>query len=173
MEQKQPRSRHNQIPGSPNPVDNVGSIAAASAPSTRGNLRLRRTPLPLSPSSGTLYAAHDDSRLATLLAFISTPRELPDRQAGSREGIWWLPKDTTSDYLVLQPRRDRSALLLSLYDVNARENKQAVLLGPPRPTDFSGANSFRSAGFTGSHRAHQVRPPRHAGSVDTLHFSFR
>jgi hypothetical protein len=82
-------------------IDLATAIAPAAAPQLIGNygsvvLRYR------SPSAASLYAAMMVRRMGHAIAFhIDAMGESQDLQVGSREGIWCLPKDTTSDYLIL------------------------------------------------------------------------
>jgi hypothetical protein len=154
-------------------VDIGAAIAAASAPQligTYGSVSLRY----LSSSSGTLYAAMMIRRTGHPVAFhIDATVELPDRQTGSREGIWWLPKDTTSDYLILTNLgKNELPLTLSLYDASGRENKQTLLLGPSQTKRLSVRKLLQNAGVTGSYGGIKVSATAHAGSLDTLHFLF-
>jgi len=82
-------------------VDIDAAVAAASAPQfvgTFGSVVLRYR----SPSLPILYASLMVHRMGHPIAFhIDAVAESMEFQAGSREGVWWLPKDTTNDYLVL------------------------------------------------------------------------
>ena len=152
-------------------IDIAAAIAAASAPQligTYGSVALRYS------SSGTLYAAMMIRRTGYPAAFhIDATGELPDRQAGSREGIWWFPKDTASDYLILTNQgKNDLRLTLELYDASGRENKQAVLLGPSQTNRLSVRKLVQAAGLTGSYGGIKVSSTAHAGSLDTLHFLF-
>src|SRR5258708_17396845 len=94
-------------------------------------------------------------------------------QAGSREGIWWLPKDTTSDYLILTNQGKVTLPLdLSLYDANGKESKQKVLLGPHETMRYSVRKLILAAGLSGSYGGIKVSAASHAGSLDTVHFLF-
>jgi hypothetical protein len=77
-------------------IDLASAISAAGAPQlvgTYGSVVLRYR----SPSSGSLYASEMIRAMGHAIAFhIDATGELPDRQAGSREGIWWLPKETAA-----------------------------------------------------------------------------
>jgi hypothetical protein len=78
--------------------------------------------------------------------------ESQDYQAGSREGIWWLPKDTTSDYLILTNQgEDTIPLVLSLYDASGKETRQKVLLTPHATTRYSVRKLVLAAGLNGSY----------------------
>src|SRR5216683_2733133 len=134
-------------------VDLDAAISAASAPQlvgAYGSVALRY----LSPSSGTLYAAMMIRRTGHPVAFhIDAVPELQDVQAGSHEGVWWLPGETTSDYLILTNQgKNVLTLDLSLYDPSGKQSRQKVVLG--------------------SYGGIKVSAAAHAGSLDTLHFLF-
>ncbi len=154
-------------------VDLDAAIAAVAAPQlvgTYGSLALRYR----APSAGVLYAAEMIRSMGHAIAFhIDAMGESPDFQAGSREGIWWLPKATTSDYLVLTNQGGTVLSLdLSLYDAAGSENKQRVLLGPHETNRISIRKLLLVAGFPGSYGGIKVTAAAHAGSLDTLHFVF-
>ncbi len=104
---------------------------------------------------------------------IDASPQLTEVQAGSREGIWWLPKETTNEYLILTNQGNTAlSLALSLYDSTGRESKQQLPLGPYSTTRLSVRNLLQAAGLTGSYGGIQVSAAAHAGSLDTLHFLF-
>src|SRR6266851_4955402 len=84
-----------------------------------------------SASERVLYAAEMVHETGHSVAFhIDATGPSEDVQAGSREGIWWLPNTTASDYLILTNQgRNVLPLDLSLYDASGKEHKQRVLLG--------------------------------------------
>jgi hypothetical protein len=94
-------------------------------------------------------------------------------QAASREGIWWLPNDTASDYLVLTNQgKNPLSLDLSLFDTRGRESRQKLALGPRATSRLSVRQLLRAAGLTGSYGGIKVFAAAHAGSLDTLHVLF-
>src|SRR5216683_258306 len=154
-------------------VDIDAAIAAASAPQlvgAYGSVVLRY----LSPSSGTLYAAMMIRRTGHPVAFhIDAMGPSEEFQAGSREGIWWLPKETTSDYLILTNQgKDVLTLDLSLYDPSGKQSKQKILLGPYQTSRLSIRTLAQAAGLAGSYGGIKIATSAHAGSLDTLHFLF-
>ncbi len=154
-------------------VDLDAAISAASAPQlvgAYGSVALRY----LSPSSGTLYAAMMIRRTGHPVAFhIDAVPELQDVQAGSHEGVWWLPGETTSDYLILTNQgKNVLTLDLSLYDPSGKQSRQKVVLGPYQTSRFSIRKLARAAGLAGSYGGIKVSAAAHAGSLDTLHFLF-
>jgi hypothetical protein len=154
-------------------IDIAAAISAAGAPNlvgTYGSVVLRYS----SPSERVLYAAMMVRRIGYPIAFhIDAMGESPDFQAGSREGIWWLPKDSTSDYLILTNQgSDPIPLVLSLYNSVGNENQQRLVLGALETRRFSVRKLAQAAGITGSYGGIKVAATAHAGSLDTLHFLF-
>src|SRR6516225_5306280 len=154
-------------------VDIDAAVAAASAPQfvgTFGSVVLRYR----SPSLPVLYASLMIHRIGHPIAFhIDAVAESMEFQAGSREGIWWLPKDTTSDYLVLTNQGENPIpLVLSLYDSTGKESKQNLLLAPLQTSRYSVRKLVQTAGLVGSYGGIEVSAAAHAGSLDTLHFLF-
>jgi hypothetical protein len=137
---------------------------------TYGSLVLRYR----SPGSRSLYASLMVRNIGHPFVFhIDATIETQDLQAGSREGIWWVPKDTTSDYLVLTNQGKITLPLdLSLYDANGKESKQQVLLGPHATMRYSVRKLILAAGLNGSYGGIKVSAASHAGSLDTVHFLF-
>jgi hypothetical protein len=154
-------------------IDLGAAISAAAAPQlvgTYGSLALRYH----SPSERVLYAAEMVRETGHPVAFhIDAMGPSEDVQAGSREGVWWLPKDTASDYLILTNQGQNVLPLdLSLYDAGGKEHKQKVLLGRYETTRFSVRKLAQAAGVAGSYGGIKVSASAHAGSLDTLHFLF-
>jgi hypothetical protein len=151
----------------------IEAAIGATAPQlvgTYGSLLLRyRT-----PDSRSLYASLMVRNVGHPFAFhIDATIEVQDLQAGSREGIWWLPKDTTKDYLVLTNQGKITLPLdLSLYDAYGKESKQKVLLGPHETNRYSVRNLILAAGLSGSYGGIKVSAASHAGSLDSVHFLF-
>ena len=154
-------------------IDLASAISAAGAPQlvgTYGSIVLRYR----SASSGSLYASEMIRAMGHAIAFhIDGAGESRDLQAGSREGIWWLPKDTTSDHLILT-NLGKSPLPvdLSLYGASGKENKQKLLLAPCGTTRVSVRKLLQSAGLAGAYGGIKISAAAHAGSLDTLHFLF-
>jgi hypothetical protein len=154
-------------------VDIEAAIAAVSAQrlfGTYGSVVLRF----LSPSSGALYGAMMIRKTGHAVAFhIDAKGELQDFQSGGREGVWWLPKETTSDYLILANRGLNTLPLdLSLYDATGKESRQQLLLGPGQTNRYSVRKLILAAGLSGSYGGIKISANAHAGSFDTLHFLF-
>ena len=71
--------------------------------------------------------------------------ESQDFQAGGREGIWWLPSSSASDYLILTNQGANTLLLdLSLFDARGKASTQRVTPRqqhlPPQPYGLSPSN---------------------------------
>src|SRR5260370_38456903 len=98
---------------------------------------------------------------------------LPDLQAGRREGIWWLPNDTASDYLILTNQGGNTIPLdLLLYDASGKMSTQKILLGSRETTRYSVRKLVQAAHLAGSYGGIKISAASHAGSLDTLHFLF-
>jgi len=154
-------------------IDLAAAIAAVEAPQLIGNygsLVLRYH----SPTPATLYAAMMVSRMGHAIAFhVDATGESQDLQIGSREGIWWLPKDTVSDYLILTNQGKKTLPLdLSVYDASGKQARQKVLLAPAETTRYSIRKLVMASGLTGSYGGIKISTSAHAGSLDSLHFLF-
>jgi hypothetical protein len=121
-----------------------------------------------------LYAAMMVHNVGHPIAFhIDATGQSLDYQAGSREGVWWLPKDTTSDYLILTNQgSDTIPLDLSLYDASGQKAEKLVLLGPRETNRYSLRKLVQAVGLKGSYGGIKVAANTHAGSLDTQHFLF-
>ncbi len=149
------------------------AIATARAPQLVGAygsavLRYR------SPSQGSLYAAMIIRETGHPVAVhIDSMGESQDLQAGSREGVWWLPRTTTSDWLILSNSgKNTIPLDFSLYDASGRANTQKLILGPRETTRFSIRKFLGAARLTGSYGGIKLSADAHAGSLDAVHFLF-
>lgn len=154
-------------------IDIGAAISAAGAPQligTYGSAVLRYH----SPSLKALYASVMIRAMGHAIAFhVDGNAEYEGMPVGAREGIWWLPKDTTSDYLILTNQgKNALALDLSLYDASGIENRQKVLLAPHATSRLSARSLLQSAGLAGSYGGIKISAASHAGSLDTLHFVF-
>jgi len=154
-------------------IDLDAAIAAAAAPQlvgVYGSVVLRYR----SPSLGSLYAAEMIRATGHAIAVhIDGTGESREFQVGSREGIWWLPNDTASDYLILTNEGgDTIPLTLSLYDAVGSESKQKLVLGPQEVMRYSVRKLVQAAHLKGSYGGIKISPASHAGSLNTLHFLF-
>ena len=154
-------------------IDIAAAISAAGATNlvgTYGSVVLRYS----SPSQQVLYAALMVRRIGYPIAFhIDAIGESQAFQTGSREGIWWLPKDSTSDYLILTNHGSNTIpIVLSLYNSLGKESKQLLILGAFETRRYSVRKLAQAAGLTGSYGGIKVAATAHAGSLNTLHFLF-
>jgi hypothetical protein len=127
-----------------------------------------------SPSSASLYVAMMIRKTGHPIAFhIDARGEDQTQDVGSREGVWWLPKTTTSDYLVLTNQgKSTIPLDLSLYNASGKESKQKVMLGPGATSRYSVRQLAEASGIVGSYGGLKISAKAHAGSLDTLHFLY-
>jgi hypothetical protein len=127
-----------------------------------------------SPDSRNLFAMLMIQNIGHSIAFhIDATGELQDPQPGSLEGIWWLPNDTATDYLVLTNQSSAPLQIdLSFYDSNGREAKQKLTL-PARATNRLSARQLVGlAGLSGTFGGIKVFAPAHGGSLDSVHLVF-
>jgi hypothetical protein len=154
-------------------IDLDAAIAAAAAPQlvgAYGSVVLRYR----SPSLGSLYASEMIRATGHAIAVhIDGTGESREFQVGSREGIWWLPNDTSGDYLILTNEGvDAIPLTLSLYDAVGTESRQKLLVGPQEVMRYSVRKLVEAAHLKGSYGGIKISPSSHAGSLNTLHFLF-
>jgi len=154
-------------------VDLDSAIAAANAPQlvgAWGSVVLRYS----SPTAASLYAAMMLRRPGHPIALhVDAAGQWQTVQAGGREGVWWLPQTTASDYLILTNRGDNAIpLSLSIYDAAGHQNGQSISLPPHQTLRYSMRSLVQSAGFAGSFGGVKISASAYAGSLDTLHFLF-
>lgn len=127
-----------------------------------------------SPFSRAIYAAVMVRSIGHPIAFhLDALAEAPEFDGATREGIWWIPNGTASDYLVLTNQGGAAMTVdLSLYDAGGKEFKQPFRLAARQTTRYSFRDLLRSAGFTSSFGGIRVVARSHAGSLDTVHFMF-
>lgn len=121
-----------------------------------------------------LYAVAMIHGLGHSVAFhIDGTGELQDTEAGSREGIWWLPNTSASDYLVLVNKgQNPLTLALSLFDSSGKAFVQNLKLAPAATTRVSVRQLVTDAGLTGSYGGVAISAVNHAASLNTLHVLF-
>jgi hypothetical protein len=125
-------------------------------------------------SEGNLYAALMLRNVGHSIAFHADGTgAILDYEAGSREGIWWLPNDALTDYLMLSNLGDAPlSLELTLFDAAGTQFQQKVPLGPRQMRRISVRALVRQGGLTGSYGGIRVSAAAHAGSFDTLFLLF-
>src|SRR5713101_809021 len=121
-----------------------------------------------------LYAAMMIRKTGHPIVFhIDATGESQAFQSGGHEGIWWLPKNSTSDYLLLTNQgKNPIPLDLFLYDASGKAWRQKILLGPSATSRYSVRQLVQASGLAGSYGGLKISTSAHAGSLDTLHFLY-
>lgn len=92
---------------------------------------------------------------------------------GTREGIWWLPNATTSDYLVLTNQSQNPLqTTLAVSDARGKSSNQSITLPPRAMSRYSIRQIIASAKLAGTYGGIKVSATTNAGSLDTLHVLF-
>lgn len=92
---------------------------------------------------------------------------------GSREGIWWQPDESTSDYLILANQgQNPLETNLSVSDASGKASTQTITLAPRGMARYSIRQTVAAAKLAGSYGGVRVSAVSHAGSLDTLHVLF-
>lgn len=125
-------------------------------------------------ANGNLFAMLMVNNIGHSIAYhFDGTGEEQDPHAGSREGIWWLPNDTASDYLILTNQGSGTLQTeLSLYDTVGREVKQKITLAARAATRLSVRQLVRASGLAGFYGGIKVYASAHSGSLDSLHILF-
>lgn len=93
--------------------------------------------------------------------------------AGSREGIWWLPSDAVTDYLILTNTGDKVLnSVIVIYDSNGIPSRQNVTLSPRQTQRLSVRSQLQHAGLGGSYGGIEIDASNGAGYLDTAHLIF-
>lgn len=151
----------------------VGSLmrAAGVLPSSQyGSLALRYT----AEHHRNLYAAIMIRRMGRPIAFHIDALESPaDYEAGSREGIWWLPRKTVKDWLIVT---NQSALpipaKLTIFERTGRAYSKDLLLGARETRRFSVRELIEMTGFSGDFGGLSIRTDKNARALDATHIVF-
>ncbi|HXC42390.1 MAG TPA: hypothetical protein VNY51_02585 [Candidatus Dormibacteraeota bacterium] len=124
--------------------------------------------------SRAIYAAVMVRSIGHPIAFhLDALAEAPEFDGATREGIWWIPNGTASDYLVLTNQGGAAMTVdLSVYDAGGKEFKQPLKLAARQTSRYSFRDLLRSAGFTSSFGGIRVVARSHEGSLDTVHFVY-
>jgi hypothetical protein len=127
-----------------------------------------------SPSRGNLFPMVMIHNIGHSIAFhIDATSEEQDLQQGSREGIWWLPNDTATDYLLLTNLGSGPLQVdLSLFDSAGREAKQKIALDAKVTSRLSVRQLVHATGLSGTFGGIKIFTAAHAGSLDSLHLLF-
>jgi hypothetical protein len=93
--------------------------------------------------------------------------------AGSQEGIWWLPNDAVTDYLILTNTGNEALnSVVVIYDSSGAPSRQNVTLSPRQTQRLSVRSLLQHAGLTGTYGGIEVDVRNGAGYLDTAHLVF-
>jgi hypothetical protein len=91
----------------------------------------------------------------------------------SREGIWWLPGESVTDFLILTNTGDRQLdSALTLYDSAGKGWHQALSLGPRQTQRLSVRSLLQKSGLSGFYGGIRLESVRTAGYPESLHLLF-
>jgi hypothetical protein len=91
----------------------------------------------------------------------------------SHEGVWWLPRPSLKDTLVIANASDKpNKGRLFVYDAAGRPWQQDVPLGPGQTVKFSVAELVGKAGFTGTYGGFRFQAAERSDSVDAVYFMY-
>jgi hypothetical protein len=160
---------------SPNDVATVGlgaaiANAAPQLAGAYGSIAFRYT----APVIRALYAAVMVELPGTPLEFhLDAFTRSGEWVTGSREGIWWQPRDSVNDWLILTNTAN-SALdaNLVLYDSAGKARQQKLTLGARQTARVSVRSLLQQAGLSGSFGGIKIDVPNGAGYLDTAHVVF-
>ncbi len=94
-------------------------------------------------------------------------------EVGSQEGIWWLPWDSVTGYLILTNSGDQQLEPnLVLYDSSGKTWQQTLSLGPRQTRRRSIRSLLQQAGFSGSYGGTKIDMAKGAGFLDSAHLLF-
>lgn len=167
----------------PNEVQTVdlGEQIARNAPQlggSYGSLLLRYS----SPAMRNLYAAVMIHDMGYPIAFHldasgepggGDPELNMSHEVGSREGIWWLPRDSVTDYLILT-NFSNAALnaALTLYDPAGKASQQEITLSARETRRLSVRSLLHQAGLNGSYGGIQINATKGSNYLDSVHVTF-
>lgn len=151
----------------------IGAAVGTVAPQligTFGSIVLRYQ----SVSYSNLYALAMIRNIGRPIVFhFDGTGEREDYRVGSREGIWWLPDPSATDYVILTNQGDKALpVVLSVYNANGTASTQAIRLGPRQASRYSIGTIARAAGFTSSYGGFRVSAAANANWLNTLHIVF-
>jgi hypothetical protein len=96
-----------------------------------------------------------------------------DYETGSREGIWWVPTQPVTDYLILTNTSDQKLdSSLMLYDAGGKGWQQKLSLSARETRRVSMAALVQQAGLTGSYGGIKIDVAKGAGYLDSAHLLF-
>jgi hypothetical protein len=153
-------------------VDLRSAIASAAPQllATYGSIVFRYQ----APVSKALYAAVMIELPGTPIEFHTDAFLQPYKWVtGSREGIWWQPRDSLKDFLVLTNTGDSAVdANLILYDPSGKAWQQKLTLGARQTTRLSVRNLLQQAGLAGSFGGIKIDASKGAGYLDSTHFVY-
>ena len=102
-------------------------------------------------------------------AFAKAPRAM----LGGREGIWWLPRESVKDWLVLaNTSNSLLSVALTLYESDGNSARQILVLGPRATTRLSVSSMVRQGGLLGSFGGISVDAGPRGADLDSAHFMY-
>ena len=115
--------------------------------------------------------AHD---MGHPLAFhLDAINEVENYDQVSREGVWWLPRDSVQDSLILSNQGKYTLdLTLTLFDASGKSSRQKIALGPRQTGRYSVREILKQSGLSGTYGGVKIESAAHAGSLDTVHVLF-
>ena len=127
-----------------------------------------------SPFRRALYAAVMVHRMARPIAFHIDGMDKVDSEGRvGREGIWWLPKPGTQDYLILSNEStDPLPLRLSISAENGDQDTREIVLASRETKRLSVGSIVRKSGFKGTYGGISIAPESNGRSLDSLHVAF-
>jgi hypothetical protein len=151
----------------------VGEAIASSVPQlsgSYGSVVFRYN----SPGFRNLYAAVMVRDTGRPVAYhMDAFPEATDYDAGSREGIWWLPNNTAKDFLILTNNsRQPIEATLSLFDAKGKSSAQQVVLKPGTTLRNSIRDLLQKAGLTGTYGGFKIDVAAKVGSLDTAYLLY-
>ena len=91
----------------------------------------------------------------------------------SREGIWWLPRESVTDFLILANSGDQKLVpTLTLYDSSGKAWHQQLSLGPHQTQRLSVRTLLQRAGLSGRYGGIKIDGADTAGYLDSAHLLF-
>jgi hypothetical protein len=91
----------------------------------------------------------------------------------SREGIWWLPRESVSDFLILANAGDQKLVpTLTVYDSGGKAWHQQLSLGPHQTQRLSVRTLLQRAGLSGRYGGIKIDGADTGGYLDSAHLLF-
>jgi hypothetical protein len=121
-----------------------------------------------------LYAAVMVEAVGRPIAFhLDAFGSRPSYQAGSREGIWWLPRESVTGYLILTNEGGQTLNPnLLLYDSSGKAWQQKLTMGARETKRLEIRSLLQQSGLTGSYGGIRIDMSKGAGQLDSGHLLF-